>query len=111
SKKRVEAWWAELLKKGERQVLIEGTVKGDWDSMASGRLLRQKYPDAALDALPKGIAAASDEWVKTDLTRSLAELKSPAAVAALRAQLKAPTLRGRVAAASELSALGHADGV
>jgi hypothetical protein len=111
SKKRVVAWWAEFQRKGEKQMLVEATERGDSDSGASGKLLRQRYPEAALDALNKGIAAATDEWVQTFLTRMVGELGSAEALASLRRQLSAAALRRRVAAAKELHKLGYINGV
>ena len=66
-RKAVEAWWADFQKKGEKEMLIEGTEAGDVSSPAEGTLLIERYPDAALQPLIKGTSAATDKWTKKSL--------------------------------------------
>jgi len=51
---KVRRWLAEFRKKGEKQMLIEGTTAGDESSPFQARRLVEKYPDAALTALAAG---------------------------------------------------------
>src|SRR5262249_20699457 len=60
TKKQYQAWWAEFQKKGEKQMLIEGVQAGDYHSLRQGRMLLERYPDAALDALVQGGAKAAN---------------------------------------------------
>jgi hypothetical protein len=110
-KEKIQSWWKEFQKKGERQMLIEATRSGDWNSIESGRMLQERYPDSALDALNKGIAAAREDWVKTSLTRTIAKLKGNEALKVLRELLKTGSLVARVAAANELLGKGIDDGI
>src|SRR5262249_50728652 len=111
TKMKIQAWWAEFQKKGEERMLIEATVAGNWDSVASAKMLQERYPQAALDALNKGIAAAKEPWVQRYLTEIAAKLNGDQVVISLRRQLKAETLMARVAAARALRERGINDGV
>jgi hypothetical protein len=111
TKKKVQAWWAEFQKKGEKQMLIEGVQAGGYDSVDQGRMLRDRYPDAALDALVEGVAKAPNEWVRTSLIEIVAGIKGERTLAFLRGLLKAPDLQTRVDAARGLLTQGHDDGI
>jgi hypothetical protein len=103
TKKGIERWWADVQKKGERQVLIEGTIAGDWNSYLQAQRLVAKYPDAALDAIINGIHAASEPYVQSSLISVMSGIKDDSPLSFLRDELKnGPTLEVRQAAAEEL---------
>ena len=49
-KQEAETWYAEASRKGEKQMLVEATEKGDDDCLTPARRLAEKYPDAAVAA-------------------------------------------------------------
>ena len=50
-KERAEKWWKEFRKKGEKQILIEATMRGDRDSYLNAERLVKKFPEAAFEPL------------------------------------------------------------
>jgi hypothetical protein len=102
TKKKIESWWAEFQKKGEKQMLIEATQSGDWHSTRAAEMLQERYPEATLEAIAKGVTAAEDDWTVQSLIRTAAKLKGAATLGFLKDQMKAKRLIARVAAAREL---------
>src|SRR5262249_516882 len=66
-KERAERWWQEFQKKGEKQVLIEGTRRGDRDSYLNAERLVKKFPGAAFDPLCEGIRSAKEDWIRSNM--------------------------------------------
>jgi len=62
-KELAERWWQEYQKKGEKQMLIEGTAAGNRDSSGHAQRLVEKYPEAALTPVIEGIRASTDKDV------------------------------------------------
>jgi hypothetical protein len=87
ARKLVETWWAEFQKKGEKQMLIEGTETGDDNAPAQAELLINRYPNVALTSLIKGTRAATDDWIKTRLMQLFEKFDSPEALAFLDQEL------------------------
>jgi hypothetical protein len=50
----VAAWWQDLQAKGERQMLIDGVLKGDLNSAWQAKALLKKYPTNALSVITQG---------------------------------------------------------
>lgn len=107
-KAAIRKWWAEIQKKGEKQVLIEATESGEYRLLEQADLLAKKYPNAALPAIKKGLRNAKDEWARSWLIRTAATLKGKAPVAFLLNEMKnGPSLVRRVTAADELFKRKH----
>lgn len=101
------AWWSEHQKKGEKQVLIEATEKGDLDQ---AQRLFEKYPEAALPAVRKALPAAKDGWSRGKLVHLVSKIPGEETTSILLAEVKeGPHLGTRMAAARELVSRGHPD--
>jgi len=112
STKSIQAWWADIQKKGEKQTLIDVVQAAKPGTTSQAIMLREKFPDAAFDALAKGIENAEDDQTKSYLIDVLAGIKGDRPVPLLRQQLKkSPALCVRLAAAEGLSRRGIDDGV
>jgi len=105
-RRAVETWWSEFQKKGERQMLIDGTAAGDRNSPAQARLLVSRYPDAALAPLLQGTQAATDDYVRVWLMQMLEKYQSPETLAFLEKELRRGTSEPSVTAASILNHWG-----
>jgi hypothetical protein len=105
--KAARAWWAEYREKGEERILADGVATGRRDSPAQARILMEKYPDAALDALKVGIRAAGDSWVRNALVEILSGIEGDGPVPLLIEEMReGPSLANRVTAATVLRARG-----
>lgn len=108
----VEIWYEGLLKKGEKRVLIEGTVTGDGDSPEQARRLVERYPDDALPAVTAGAREAKGVWTRSALIRAAAEIPGDSPAAFLIEETRSgPHLEGRVIAAEALHARGRPESV
>jgi hypothetical protein len=110
-KERAEKWWLEFQKKGEKQVLIEGTMRGDRDSYSNAERLVKKFPDAAFEPLREGIRATKEDWIRSNMLNYMREVKDDRVVAFLREQAKGPYLYARVNAMQGLLERGQAEAV
>jgi hypothetical protein len=111
-KARVQEWYAEFQRKGEKQQLLDAVARGDEQSPAQASRLVAKYPGAALSALQAGIQAATSNWVRANLVRRSEDLKSDQALALLLREVKAgPSRASRLAAAEALYKRGRPEGV
>lgn len=111
TKKEISAWWKDVQKKGEKQVLIEGVEAGDRNSAEQAERLMSKFSKAAFDAIIKGINNAKDEFTKGLLVRYLAEIADERVVPFLRRQLAGRSMWLRITAAEELMKLKQDDGL
>jgi hypothetical protein len=75
------------------------------------RRLLQRYPDAAEDAILRGLKVATDDNARYGLVLALETIKSPRATAALLGEVKAAEPRRRLLASWLLLARGHDEGV
>jgi hypothetical protein len=107
----IRAWWADIQKKGEKQALVDAVASGGPVIGRRAEMLVEEYPDAALNALAKGIADAKSDEVRSWLVRAVGNLKGDAATALLREQLNLPALSVRLAAARALAKRSVYDGV
>ncbi|HZZ82775.1 MAG TPA: hypothetical protein VFE62_30025, partial [Gemmataceae bacterium] len=110
-KASAEKWWQDFQKKGDKQVYIEATIKGDGDSARQARRLAAKYPAEALSAITQGARACKDNWIRANLVSTAADLKDPGVTDFLRSELAAPFLYPRVRAAAALASRSDPAGV
>ncbi len=102
-KAQVEEWWREFKQKGERQVLLEGTIAGDENSPKQARQLIAKFPADALEAIRQGTANATSPWVRNQFIELSSSLGEAANVYLNDVMAKAPALKNRVKAATHLA--------
>lgn len=104
SRKAAETWWAEFQKKGEKQMLIEEVSKpGNEDAPREAILLREKYPDSAAAAMIRGIRAATNSSIASDLIRQLGMLDQKSGTEFLKEEVwQGPCLESRVESAFAL---------
>ena len=103
-----QAWWNELQGDGERQTLIHDTEAGDSPDQA--RALWDKYPDAAPDAVIKGIQASKKYWTRDSMLQLLGRTNTPEANDFLEKQMhEALDESSRVTAATLLRDRGRTD--
>lgn len=101
-KKEAARWWQEFQKKGEKQMLIEGTERGDRSSAEQGRRLAAKFPADALAPIITGLRKCKNEWQRNSLVHSAGELSAEQATAFLMEELKTAFPLVRVTAARAL---------
>ncbi len=102
-KTQVEEWWREFKQKGEKQVLLEGTISGDENSFKQARQLIAKYPADALEAVTQGTANATSPWVRNHLIELSSSLGEAANAYLKDVMTNAPALENRVTAATQLA--------
>lgn len=108
----VQAWYANLQQKGEKQLLIEATQRGDWNSREQAKRLVAKYPDAALHAIAAGLRLATDNQVRMALLEAVHKLKGEDSDKLLVEQVRdAATFPTRLCAAQILQVRGRMEGV
>ena len=106
-KRQAQGWWADVQKKGEKQVLIEAVESGDENSPAQAERLLAIFPDAALAAIASG-APKAKAWARQRLIELAAEIKGDSPVPFLTQQMKQGScLAFRVEAARGLLAHKH----
>ncbi len=110
-KKEAARWWQEFQKKGEKQMLIEGTERGDRSSAEQGRRLAAKFPADALAPIITGARKCKNEWQRNSLVHSAGELSAEQATAFLMEELKTAFPLVRVTAARALVRRGRAEGL
>jgi len=99
-KKRIKAWWADVERKGEKQVLIEAVEAADGNAVWQARRLLKEYPDDALAPIVRAAGSAKESYVRGQLTEMLGEIPGDAPVPFLLEQLReGPELWNRLAAA------------
>jgi hypothetical protein len=111
SRAKAQAWWKEFQEKGEKQMLIEATQKGDRNGVLRVDRLVKKYPEAALAAIAVGARNADDDWHRAHFIRTARRLKGADTVTFLREELNGPFQRSRLAAAEALRDLGDDAGM
>ncbi len=109
-RKDVEAWWAEVQTKGEKQMLVEATERGN--SPGQARLLWQRYPEVAPDATIKGVRASKEMWGRVELIDLLAGSDNPAVLQFLDEEMRSgPDENSRVTAARVLERKGRSEAI
>ncbi|MFO8015384.1 MAG: hypothetical protein R6X20_19040 [Phycisphaerae bacterium] len=94
----VRQWLAEFKKRGEREMLIEGTATGDDSSPRQAVRLLEKYPDAALEPLTEG-ARKAHGWNRRRLVDFAADLPGDQPVPFLLEEMKTGEARATAATA------------
>jgi hypothetical protein len=107
-----QAWWDEFQKKGEKQMLLDAVSIGGEDAAAQGKLLSERYPEAAAAALIRGASAAKNAWTRTTLVEEIGELPDASTAEFLQDEmLNGPQIQARVAAAYQLRQRGKREAV
>jgi hypothetical protein len=109
--KKAATWWSDFQRKGERQMLIEGTESGDADSPTQARLLLDRYPDAAPAAVIKGARAATLLGPRDALLMLFKKFDSPEALAFLDEESRGGLSASRFVAAGILNQKGRPEAV
>ncbi len=109
-KERAERWWQEFQTKGEKQTLIESTIRGDRDSPLNAERLVKNFPDLAFESVRAGIRAAQKDWIRSNLLNYMRKLKDNRVVDFLCEETKGPFLTTRVSAAVGLLERGNDEG-
>lgn len=102
-KEQVETWWNEVQKKGEKQVLIEATMRGDRYARDQARRLVEKYPEVALDAIVQGARSSNASWIRNGMIELAASLGEPAMTFLMAEMDNAPKLKNRLTAARQIA--------
>jgi WD40 repeat protein len=103
TKRRIQEWHDGYLKKGEKQMLIEGVTSGDENSYDQAVRLTERYPDAALAAIRAGLEAVKDPAVRVQLIAAAGAIAGDSPVPLLLTELKeGPSAAGRLSAAMSL---------
>lgn len=108
-KERAQKWWQEFQRKGEKQMLVEGTKRGDRRSYENADRLVKKFPDVAFESLRDGIRAAEEDWIRSNMLNHVRELKDDRVTAFLFEQAKSAKLNSRVNAIEGLLERGEKD--
>ncbi len=87
-KQKAHAWWADVQRRGEKQILQEAVSTGGDGAGEQAERLAQAYPKEAQEAIIKGIQRATNPYVQEHLVRVLGGLHSPAIDVTLRQQLR-----------------------
>jgi hypothetical protein len=111
TREAVEVWWSEFQKKGEEQMLIEGTEAGDGNAPSQAEFLINRYPKVALASLIKGTRTSTDDWVKTRLVQLFEKIDSPDALAFLEQEMHKGASSPSVSAAAILIRKGRHEAI
>ncbi len=108
----IKAWHQQLQVKGERQLLVEATERGDADSPEQAARLVRRHPQGCLPALVKGARVARDSAVRAKLLGVAGEVPGEEAVQCLLGLLKSePLAEVRLAVAKSLHARNRPEGL
>jgi hypothetical protein len=107
ARREARAWWEQVQKKGEKQVLVDGVESDDVNCLAQAERLLAKFPDAALPAIAH-CAPKATLWERQQLIDLAAEVKGESPVPFLLQEMNQdPDLDCRVAAARGLASHDH----
>jgi hypothetical protein len=99
----LRVWFQELEEKGEKEMLLEGVRRSDFNAPLQAAILAEKYPEAALDPVAQAVRATSVKEWRTSLVESLSRISGDAPVTFLLEELRqGPYLVSRLAAARAL---------
>jgi len=105
-------WYAEVLKKGEKQTLIDAVASGDDQSVAQARRLLEKFPDDALPVLIAATRAAKIDFDRNQLVELVGQVPGEPAQEFLLEELReGPIASARLLAAKALQRRGRPEGV
>ena len=100
---QIETWWNEVQKKGEKQFLIEETMRGDRNALQQARRLLERYPDDALGAIVHGARSSNAAWIRSGMIELAASLGEPATTFLMAEMNNAPDLSNRIRAARHIA--------
>lgn len=108
----VAKWHSTILRKGEKQVAIEGIEAGDNNSPKLARRLLSTDPEAASAAILVGARKSTDSLARAEMTEILGKSQEEDALAFLLEEVvRGPYARSRLAAAAALQDRGRPEGV
>lgn len=108
-RQRMEAWYAEVRRKGEKQYLLDAVALGDDAGADLAARLVAKYPNDALPALLAGAKRAADVWRRKQLVEIIGTVPGDDSVPFLLEELKAGS--ACLSAARALHRRGRPEGV
>ncbi|MCD4657737.1 MAG: HEAT repeat domain-containing protein [Planctomycetes bacterium] len=113
AKKKAQEWWDELQKKGIKQFLIDGILKGDRSSSNYALRFLKRYPDEdIIEVLARGIENANDNENRIMLVEILARIDDERTIEFLLKEAKtADSIGCRATAAEKLHKLGRKEGL
>ncbi len=110
--KEIQKWYLEFLKKGEKQMLMEGVERGDFDSCDQAIRLLRKYPNSALPTILEGIKATQDIGTRNLLVAVLTKIQDDKVLPFLLKEIhEGPFAKGRMLAADSLHRRGRPEAV
>jgi hypothetical protein len=108
SRQRMEAWYAEVRRKGEKQYLLDAVAIGDDAGADLAERLVTKYPQDALPALLAGAKRAADSDARHGIVRAIGNVPGDEPVPFLTAELiSGSTPSDRLCAARALHRRGR----
>lgn len=108
SRQRMEAWYAEVRCKGEKQYLLDAVARGDDAGADLAERLVTKYSQDALPALLAGVKRAADSDARSGLVHAIGSVPGDGPVSFLSAELiSGPTPSDRLCAARALHRRGR----
>jgi hypothetical protein len=109
-RQQAEAWWADVLRVGKEQQLINDTSAGGPNGLNSAHQLVQHYPDAAIPAIETAIHSTRSPAERGEYVQLAGLLNGDGPVAFLRSQMTpAAGEYAQVAAANALFTRGAGD--
>ena len=104
----VEAWWKEVVEKGEQGQLVDALVHGGGQASSALRSLLAKYPAVVPDAVVRAMPALTDAQERFYVIQELWDVEDPRVVDLLVQEVgDGPTLECRVRAAFTVLRRGH----
>ncbi len=88
TKDAIQTWWDEYVKKGRRQMLIEGTARGDSESLYQLDRLIDEFPEASLQPLITGATNTNLTEVYSTYIRQLGTKKDERSLAFLNSEFE-----------------------
>jgi hypothetical protein len=102
ARQSVMDWWNDYQRKGEKAMLIEGTVRADHDSLLQAAMLVNRHPGAALTPLVRAHKKITDSTARYQLVRLVQFIPGEEADRFLRDQLAGNDPDSRLGAAEAL---------
>ena len=109
-KAQAEAWWQQVQQKGEEQVLVGAVSRGGFAGLEQAKLLQQRYPDAASEAMVRGARSSPGDIERAQFVALAGNLPGDAPMPFLKEELRGGRCLGeRVAAAWALWRRGRGE--
>ena len=88
TKAMIKKWWGEYQRKGRKQMLIEGTARGDSDSLYQFDRLIAEYPDAVVPPMIEGAKNTHLADVYTTFIRQLGSMNDDSSLKFLNSEFE-----------------------